>query len=78
MQALHGGGRAPTEGARVSGGRTHKIRATECGKARAADTFTALWSSTTCDACLAKPLRRVKVAATAPERRPDPERRPGR
>jgi hypothetical protein len=59
-------------------GRTHKIRATECGKARADDTFTALWTSTTCPECLAKrPLRRVAaVAAPVPERRPDPRARP--
>ena len=45
VQALRRRDRTATEGQTVSGGRTHKIRATECAKARAADTFTALWTS---------------------------------
>ena len=40
MQALRRRDRTALERATVSGSRTHKIRATECGKASAADTFT--------------------------------------
>ena len=61
----------------------HKIRATVCGKARNADTFTALWTSTTCRDCLrgrpelsAEPDRRSGARPKRPVPDPTPSPNP--
>jgi|SRR5579871_18118 len=51
----------------MAGPPIHKIRATECGKARRGDAFTSTWQQVSCWSCLQNaPKRPARKVATGP------------